>query len=188
MEDKQIRSHIRERLKRLARPTTEKDLLKQLRLKSGDRQAAKRVIEEMVAKGELVRTHADRIGLPEKMDVVAGRLEVKRGGFGFVVPNERGLQDVYVAGPNLADALHGDRVLVHIERTGHEGKPEGRIVRVLERRTSLAGATPRLPTPRISIPTLGGNVLIALGWIHDCPGTVLVRARRTNAQSEAHLL
>ncbi len=136
MEDKQIRSQIRERLKRLARPTTEKDLLKQLRLKGGDRQAAKRVIEEMVAKGELVRTHADRIGLPEKMDVVAGRLEVKRGGFGFVVPNERGLQDVYVAGPNLADALHGDRVLVHIERTGHEGKPEGRIVRVLERRTT----------------------------------------------------
>ena len=135
MEDKQIRSQVRERLKRLARPTTEKDLLKQLRLKGGDRQAAKRVIEEMVAKGELVRTHADRIGLPEKMDVVAGQLEVKRGGFGFVVPNERGLQDVYVAGPNLADALHGDRVLVHIERTGSEGKPEGRIVRVLERRT-----------------------------------------------------
>ncbi len=108
MEDKQIRAQIRERLKRLARPTTEKDLLKQLRAKGRDRQMVKRIIEEMIEKGELVQTRADRIGLPEKMDVVAGRLEVKRGGFGFVVPNERGLQDVYVAGPNLADALHGE--------------------------------------------------------------------------------
>ena len=43
----------------------------------------------MIEKGDLVQTRAGRIGLPDKMDVVAGRLEVKRGGFGFVVPNER---------------------------------------------------------------------------------------------------
>lgn len=136
MKDEQIRSKILDRLKRLARPTTEKDLVKQLRVKGGDRKNATRVLEEMIEKGELVRTRTDRIGLAEKMDVVAGRLEVKRGGFGFVVPDERGRSDVYVAGPNLADALHGDRVLVHLERQTREGKPEGRIAQVLERRTT----------------------------------------------------
>ena len=135
-----IRQKIRERLRKLGRPTTEKDLLKQLRVKGEGRVEAQRVIEEMIAKGELARTRADRIGLPEKMDLVAGRLEVKRGGFGFVVPGERGDGDVYVAGGNLGEALHGDRVLVHIDRRGREGRPEGRIVDVLERRTtSLVG-------------------------------------------------
>jgi ribonuclease R len=157
MNDREIGEQIRERLQRLGRPTTEKDLLKQLRLKGKARQAAKHVLRKMLEKGELVSTRTDRIGLAEKMNVIAGRLEMKRGGFGFVVPDktkERGLQDIYVAGPNLADALHGDRVLVHIEgrgRGGREGQPDssavargakadGRIVQVIERRTkSIVG-------------------------------------------------
>jgi len=102
---------IKERLRILGRPTTEKDLIKQLRVKGEARLEAKRAIEGLLTKGELVRTRTDRIGLPEKMDLVAGRLEMKRGGFGFVVPSEPGLADVYVPSTELAGALHGDRVL-----------------------------------------------------------------------------
>ncbi len=127
---------IKERLRVLGRPTTEKDLIKQLRVKGEARLEAKRAIESLLAKGELVRTRTDRIGLPEKMDLVAGRLEMKRGGFGFVVPSEPGLADVYVPSAELADALHGDRVLVHVDRKNADGRLEGRIVKVVERVTT----------------------------------------------------
>jgi ribonuclease R len=127
---------IKERLRILGRPTTDKDLLKQLRVKGDARLEAKRVLEEMIAKGEVVRTRTDRIGLPEKMDLIAGRLEMKRGGFGFVVPSEAGLKDVYVGPTHLADALHADRVLVHVERKTPDGRLEGRIVKVVERVTT----------------------------------------------------
>jgi ribonuclease R len=127
---------IKERLRILGRPTTDKDLLKQLRVRGDARLEAKRVLEELIAKGEVVRTRTDRIGLPEKMDLVAGRLEMKRGGFGFVVPSEGGLKDVYVAANNLADALHADRVLVKVERKAPDGRLEGRIVKVVERVTT----------------------------------------------------
>jgi len=127
---------IKERLRVLGRPTTEKDLIKQLRVKGEARLEAKRAIEALLAKGELVRTRTDRIGLPEKMDLVAGRLEMKRGGFGFVVPSEPGLTDVYVPSTELAGALHGDRVLVHVDRKSADGRLEGRIVKVVERVTT----------------------------------------------------
>ena len=127
---------IKERLRVLGRPTTEKDLIKQLRVKGEARLEAKRAIEALLAKGELVRTRTDRIGLPEKMDLVAGRLEMKRGGFGFVVPSEPGLADVYVPSAELADALHGDRVLVHVSKKTADGRLEGRIVKVVERVTT----------------------------------------------------
>ncbi len=111
-----------------------------LRVKGDARLAAKRVLEEMLAEGKLARTRANRLGLPEKMDLVAGRLSCKPGGFGFVRPDrpprgkaKKAEPDIYVAGAALSDALHGDRVLVHIERKGRFGKPEGRIVEVLER-------------------------------------------------------
>ncbi len=149
--DSQIRTRVQEILIRLGRPTTEKDILKMLRAKGDARLAAKRILGEMVAEGKLARTRSDRIGLPEKMDLVAGRLSCEPGGFGFVRPDRppgppgktgktgktgkkgKPEPDIYVAGAALADALHGDRVLVHIERQGRFGKPEGRIVEVLER-------------------------------------------------------
>ncbi len=132
----ELKQRIRERLRKLGRPTTEKDLLKGLRVKGDARLEAKQVIETMLSEGELAKTRANRVGLPERMDLVPGRLEVKRSGFGFVVPLEGGGPDIYVAGPDLGEALHGDKVLVHIERRGREGRPEGRIVDVLERRTT----------------------------------------------------
>jgi ribonuclease R len=107
-----------------------------LRVKGDARLTAKRVLEAMLAEGKLARTRADRLGLPEKMDLVAGRLECKPGGFGFVRPDRRGESDIYVAGAALGEALHGDRVLVHIDRKNRYGKPEGRIVEVLERASS----------------------------------------------------
>ena len=132
--DTEIRSRALEILARLGRPTSEKDLLKMLRVKGEARLAAKHVLEEMVAAGKLARTRTDRLGLPEKMDLVAGRLECKPGGFGFVRPDRKGEVDIYVAGAALGEALHGDRVLVHIDhRKNRFGKPEGHIVEVLER-------------------------------------------------------
>ncbi|HSF18430.1 MAG TPA: ribonuclease R [Vicinamibacteria bacterium] len=131
-----IEERIKERLVRLGRPTTEKDLLKQLRLKGESRRRAKDVLADMLRRGVLVSTRTDRIGLPERMDLVRGRLEMKRGGFGFVVPSGKDRTDVYVATHDLADALHGDEVLVHIDRRGEGGRPEGHIVKALERRTT----------------------------------------------------
>jgi len=104
-----------------------------LRVKGEARLVAKRVLEEMLAEGKLARTRAHRVGLPEKMDLVAGRLECKSGGFGFVRPDRKGEPDIYIAGGALGEALHGDHVLVHIDSKNRHGKPEGHIVEVLER-------------------------------------------------------
>jgi ribonuclease R len=133
-----IRDHILHLLRQLGRPAGEKDLLKLLRVKGDARLAARKALEEMVAAGEVVETRTGRFGLPEKMNLVVGRLECKAGGFGFVVPEgpaakEGRARDVYVSGAQLGEALHGDRVLVRIERTGREGRPEGRILEVLAR-------------------------------------------------------
>lgn len=43
---------------------------------------------------------------------------------------------MYVAGTNVNEAMHGDRVLVRVDRHGRDGRAEGRIIRILERGTS----------------------------------------------------
>jgi len=82
----------------------------------------------------VVKIRGARVGLPSRMNLVVGRLQCSAAGYGFVSPELRGdaQKDVFVSAVNIREALHGDRVVVRVERHTSKG-PEGRIIRVLER-------------------------------------------------------
>ena len=70
---------------------------------------------------------------------IRGRLVLHHDGYGFVVPEPPVAwldRDVFIPRDNVEDAMHGDTVLVHIQRVSGAGdaqRAEGRIVRVLGR-------------------------------------------------------
>ncbi len=72
-------------------------------------------------------------------DQIEGRLVLHHDGYGFVVPGRPvpGLdRDVFIPRDAVEDAMHGDRVLVKMQRVtgaGESQRTEGRIVRVLGR-------------------------------------------------------
>src|SRR4029078_4181403 len=83
----------------------------------------------------LVQTRGNRFGLPDRMNLVVGKVVTNPRGFGFVVsdrPLENVNGDIFMAGSNLNQAMHGDRVVARIERIS-DNRAEGRIVRILER-------------------------------------------------------
>ena len=128
---KQIRSKVHH-------PATARELLQALRIPREERTTFKRHLKALVTSGDLLQIRGNRFGLPDKMDLVVGKLTTNPAGFGFVVPehSERGergeRQDVYVAAHNLTEAMHGDRVVARIERQTEKGA-EGRIIRILQR-------------------------------------------------------
>src|SRR5437764_297392 len=127
-----VRALMRERVHH---PAGMRELLQILKIPRDDRTTFKRHVKSLVAAGELIQSRGHRYGLPEKMDLYVGRLQTHPAGYGFVAP-ERPLDgggDIYISGPNLNEAMHGDRVVVRIERIKEGGRAEGRIIRVLER-------------------------------------------------------
>jgi len=66
---------------------------------------------------------------------VEGRVEGHRDGHGFVVPDE-GDTWIYLAPQEMRSVLHRDRVRVRIVRFDRKGRPEGRVLDILERRKS----------------------------------------------------
>ena len=114
-------------------PLTLKGLLRLLSVPKGERETFKRLVKEMVKEGTLVRIRGNRYGLPSKMNLLVGRLEGHPDGYGFVIPDEGG-RDVYVGPKGMGGAMDGDRVVVRIERTRRDGRREGSIIRILERR------------------------------------------------------
>jgi ribonuclease R len=70
------------------------------------------------------------------LNLISGRFVAHRDGYGFLVPDTpipRVEGDLYIGRDNLADAMHGDRVLARIVRRRPDGRAEGRVVQILER-------------------------------------------------------
>ena len=116
-------------------PASARELAQLLRLPREERANFKRQLTSLVTDGQLLQIRGNRFGVAEKMDVIVGRLQTNPGGFGFVVPEhaepgER--KDIFIAPPNLAEAMHGDRVVARVERRTERGL-EGRVIRILQR-------------------------------------------------------
>ncbi|MFD1362520.1 ribonuclease R [Lentibacillus salinarum] len=91
------------------------------------------VLEEA---GELVRTRKNRFGLPEKMNLVRGRIQMHAKGFAFLIPDDEAQSDVYIHHSDLGSAMNNDKVMVRIEKRNADGnRPEGTVIRILERAT-----------------------------------------------------
>ncbi|NRT57149.1 ribonuclease R [Leptothrix sp. C29] len=67
------------------------------------------------------------------MSEVEGTVQGHRDGHGFVVV-EGGEADIYLAPQEMRAVLHRDRVRVRIVRYDRKGRPEGRVLEILERR------------------------------------------------------
>src|SRR4029450_5876973 len=131
----QLLAQIRDKIDH---PSTPRELLQRLKIPHEQRATFKRLLTGLVASGDLIETRGNRFGLPDRMNLVVGRITTHPRGFGFVVP-DRPLDDVdgdiYVAGSNLKQAMHGHRVVARVERVSNKGA-EGRILRILERGSS----------------------------------------------------
>ncbi|SET11133.1 RNAse R [Oceanobacillus limi] len=93
-----------------------------------------KALNELEHQGELVRTRKNRFGLPEKMNLVRGKIQMHAKGFAFLIPDDENQTDVYIHPNDLASAMNNDLVLVRIEKgDGSGSRPEGTVIRILER-------------------------------------------------------
>ena len=121
---------------KLDHPATIRELMQRMRLPREQRVTLRRRLASLVDSGALIKVRGNRYGLPDRMRLVTGRIQVHPRGFGFVTPDHPvdGVSgDLYIAGANLNQAMHGDRVVVRIESQRSADRAEGRIVRILER-------------------------------------------------------
>jgi ribonuclease R len=89
-------------------------------------------LERMVRAGQIIQNRRDEYCLAEKLELVAGLVSGHRDGFGFVI-REDGEDDVYLSAREMRSLIDGDRVAIKIVGRDYRGRPEGKVVDVLER-------------------------------------------------------
>lgn len=94
----------------------------------------KTVMDELEADGLIYKTHKDRYGVPERMNLVVGRLQGNERGFGFVIPDDEYIKDVFIPADSLGGAMHNDRVIARvIKKVIGDKRSEGEIIKVIKR-------------------------------------------------------
>jgi ribonuclease R len=134
-----------------------KQLVRELGLGGGaQRRKLLEQLDQMTLRGELVKVDREHWAIAPKPErtsqsgdqirnnqtrenLAAGRLDLHRDGFGFVRLNPGqsfGDDDVFVPPNEINGAMQGDQVLVEVGPPKRDGRREGRIARVLERRNA----------------------------------------------------
>jgi ribonuclease R len=181
-----ILTYLREQAERPVKP---KELAQALKVKPREVRAFEKLLEELEEAGAVVRVREGRYGVPERLNLVVGRLQITRGGHGFVVP-EVGRGDVHIAPERLGNAYDGDRVVARIERRVRRKNPEGSIVRVLERaRSQVVGLYHRSGRYGFLVPDVGTfhrDVFIPPGGEGGARDGMVAVARIVDWGSEHH--
>ena len=68
------------------------------------------------------------------MNLVVGKIDANEKGFGFLVPEDKAREDIYIPIEDMNGAFHGDRVVARFKTSGQAGlRDEGEIIRIIER-------------------------------------------------------
>ncbi len=116
------------------RPLLLREILQRFGLRKEERRRVRQILKSLVEEGRIVKIRGNRYGLPQKMSLTIGKLRCHPNGYGFVISERDGEEDIYISPRNLREAMHGDRVVARVESVRKKGK-EGRVIRILERGT-----------------------------------------------------
>lgn len=135
-----------------------------------------RRLRAMQRDGELMRNRRDAYLLPAKADLIRGRVQGHADGFGFLVRDDGG-SDVFLGPKEMREVLHGDRVIVRIAGQDRRGRPEGKVVEILERgNVRVVGRVLNEHGVNIVVPEdrrIAQDILLAKGGKKVVPGQVV---------------
>jgi ribonuclease R len=125
----------------------------------------------------------------QRSNIIRGTFVTSQRGFGFIRPDEEGLDDIYIHARQIGGALLGDVVEVSVKEFGRKGKPEGRVIRILEKkRTSVHGIyRERYGLPffqNLDSPLIENFPLKGIAGFSLLEGTIVVVERDSNILKE----
>ncbi|MDR3088081.1 MAG: ribonuclease R [Azoarcus sp.] len=170
------REYIGQILAREGVPMQFDALAKALDILDSERAPFERRLRAMLREGQLLLNRRDAWLLPDKANLISGRIEGHPDGFGFLRRDEGG-DDIFIGAKDMREVLHGDRVIVRIAGLDRRGRPEGRIVEVLERvNTCIVGRVRDEHGIRVVVPEnkrLTQDILVAPGGKRAGQGQVV---------------
>ncbi len=125
------REMILETLNAQGVPVSNAELDKLLGITDSEREGFDRRLSAMQRDGQIMRNRREAICVVTKLDLVTGKVQGHPDGFGFMIRDDAG-PDMFLGPQEMHKVLHGDRIAAREIGLDRRGRPEAKIVEVLE--------------------------------------------------------
>jgi ribonuclease R len=97
------------------------------------------ILDEMKSKGQIIKVKKNKYTIPEKKNLLVGRIQMGNRGYGFLVLENR--DDAFISADDMNGAMNNDLVLCRPTKKKKEGKrEEAEVLEILERsNTEIVG-------------------------------------------------
>lgn len=121
-------------LAEIGHPIAHSEICSKLSLETAEGvEAMRRRLIAMSRDGQIVINRKGLYGLAASMDLVKGKVQGNRDGFGYFIP-EKGGGDLFLGAREMGKLFDGDEVLVRVSGVDRRGRKEAAVVEVLNRR------------------------------------------------------
>ncbi|MDR7870561.1 MAG: ribonuclease R [Tissierellaceae bacterium] len=101
-----------------------------------------KILDNLEKEGLLIKTANERYAPINNDYLIVGKLQGHDRGYGFVMPDDKTREDIFIPAENMAGAMHGDRVVANILKKSATGRrDEGEIIRILDRENQFIVGT-----------------------------------------------
>lgn len=119
-------------------PLSVEQLYLLLDISEDEREIFNKRLNAMEREGQIIKNRKGAFCIADKLDLIAGVVQGHPDGFGFLIPDDKTKlkgEDLFLSPKEMSQVMHGDRAIVRMSGLDRRGRPEGKLVEVLERRT-----------------------------------------------------
>lgn len=119
-------------------PLSVEQLYVLLDISDDERDIFNKRLNAMEREGQIIQNRKGALCIVDKLDLISGVIQGHPDGFGFLIPDDKTKlkgEDLFLSPKEMAQVMHGDRAMVRMSGLDKRGRPEGKLVEVLERRT-----------------------------------------------------
>ena len=119
-------------------PLSVEQLYVLLDISDKEREVFNKRLNAMEREGQIMQNRKGALCIADKLDLISGTVQGHPDGFGFLITDDKTKcngEDIFLSPKEMSQVMHGDRAMVRLSGLDRRGRPEGKIVEVLERRT-----------------------------------------------------
>lgn len=114
-------------------PLTKEEIFERFDVSKGQQKMFSELLNDLLMSGHLFKNSSGLYGVPEKFNLIGGRLEKTASGNGFLIPDDPEKDDIYISSSNMNGAMHNDKVFVRPVHSDRGRSQAGEVAEIIER-------------------------------------------------------
>jgi ribonuclease R len=115
------------------RPLTKEEIFEKFEIAKDQQQIFSDLLDDLIKSGQIFKNSQGLYGVPEKFNLIGGRIEKIASGNAFLIPDDPEKEDIYISSANMNGAMHNDKVFVRPVHSERGKSQAGEVAEIIER-------------------------------------------------------